>query len=120
MIEKIRKYPISVRLTEEENNFFKSKAAFHKISISEYVRQLIFKGIVSESVQEVEAKIKEANQVLVDFSADIRSLKNEQERMKKSQYLSEEILKAIAQAKDIPQFYAAQDRAIERLKKEKS
>lgn len=105
---------INIRLDEETAAFYRTKANEHGVSISEFLRQTLVQGIVAESVQEIENRLKSTVEALNAKTPD-QSKSHFSDKILLSILSSEALLSAIVQAKDIQQLYKAQDSAKQKL-----
>lgn len=106
----------NIRLDEETAQFYKTKANEHGISISEFLRQTLIQGVISENVYEIEQRLKN---VISELSENKQNNKKAHisDEMLLSIFTSEEILSDIVEARDTQKLYAAQDKAKLRLQR---
>ena len=50
--------PITLRLDDDTETFYKRKANEHGISLSEYLRQTLVQGVIAENIREAEERIR--------------------------------------------------------------
>ena len=50
--------PITLRLDDDTETFYKRKANEHGISLAEYLRQTLVQGVIAENVQEIEERLR--------------------------------------------------------------
>ena len=105
---------INIRLDEETAAFYRTKANEHGVSISEFLRQTLVQGIIAESIQEIEQRLKRAVEE-INTKSQNQSKSTLPDKILLSILSSEALLSAIVQSKDIQQLYAAQDSAKQKL-----
>lgn len=105
---------INIRLDEETAAFYRTKANEHGVSISEFLRQTLVQGIIAESIQEIEQRLKRAVEE-INTKSQNQSKSTLPDKILLSILNSEALLSAIVQSKDIQQLYAAQDSAKQKL-----
>lgn len=105
----------NIRLDPETAAYYRKRANENGISVAEYLRQLLVQGVIAENVQEIELRLKAA---VAQINATSASAGQAQipEELAFSILLSEQLLIAIVEARDIQQIYAAQDRVKGKLK----
>ena len=108
----------NIRLDEDTARFYRTKANEHGVSISEYFRQTLVQGVISENVQDIEHRMRRLIDEIrtcsqTDCNVDIP------DELLLSVFTSEYMLAAIVESKDIQKLYEAQDKAKEMLKRVK-
>ena len=105
---------INIRLDEETMHFYKVKAHQHGVSVSDYLRQLLVQGVISENVHEIEQRLRSliAEINTGGHGGDNLAIPDE---LLLSMFTSEALLTAIVEARDVQQLYEAQDKAKARL-----
>jgi hypothetical protein len=109
----------NIRLDAETAAFYRTKANEHGITISEFLRQTLVQGIIAESVQEIENRLKSTVEALNSKAHD-SSKSPLSDKILLSILNSEALLSAIVQAKDIQHLYTAQDSAKQKLREIKA
>ena len=104
---------INIRLDPEVTSFYRRKANEHGVSISEYLRQTLVQGIITENVQEIEERLlKVADGLKRSTNQDRASMPDE---LLLSIFTTEALLSAIVESRDTQQLYEAQNTARRRL-----
>jgi hypothetical protein len=105
--------PITMRLPPEEENFYRSKANKHGISLSEFLRRTLYEGVIAENVQDAEARMQA---LIATIPANARAAKDGlSDDLALSLLTCEAMLSAIVQAQSIQVFYSSQDAAKAKL-----
>lgn len=102
---------ITLRLEPEVKAFYRTKANEHGIALSEYLRQLLTAGLISENVQTIEARLG----AILDRVSQAGGSGSLPDSVVKSILLAEELLTKIVNDNDPQSLYAAQERVQERL-----
>lgn len=110
--------PITIRLPPDEEAFYRRKANEHGISLSAYLTKIMVAGVVAENILDVEERLKE---VVASIPSNVSKVEPTSipENVLMSIYTSEYLLTAIVEARSIQSVYEAQNKAKERIKKEK-
>lgn len=106
--------PITIRLDSDVEQFYRRKANEHGVALSEFLRQTLVQGVIAENVQEIEQRMR---RLLDEIHAggqtgDRAGIPDE---LLLSAFMSEYLLTAIVEARDIQKLYEAQDAAKARL-----
>ena len=105
--------PITMRLPPEEENFYRSKANKHGISLSEFLRRTLYEGMIAESILDAEARMQALIATIpVNACAAKDGLSDD---LALSLLTCEAMLSAIVQAQSIQVFYSSQDAAKAKL-----
>ena len=110
-------YRYTIRLDEETARYYRARASDCGVTMSELLRQLLMHGVITETVVEIETRLKAT--VAEMNRANALGSGAMPENLLRSVYLTEELLKAIVHARDIQELYRAQDRVTARLADEK-
>ena len=108
----------NIRLDEDTARFYRTKANEHGVSISEYFRQTLVQGVISENVQDIEHRMRCLFDEIRTYSQTDCNVDIPDELLL-SVFTSEYMLAAIVESKDIQKLYEAQDKAKEMLKRVK-
>ncbi len=106
--------PITIRLDHDVEQFYRRKANEHGVALSEFLRQTLVQGVIAENVQEIEQRLRG----LVDeirLSGQTGGRAGIPDELLLSVFMSEHLLTAIVEARDIQKLYEAQDAAQARL-----
>jgi len=49
---------ITIRLDEETYHFYSTEAGQHRLDLSEYIRQMLIRGVISANVSEIQESFK--------------------------------------------------------------
>lgn len=106
--------PITIRLEHDVEQFYRRKANEHGVSMAEYLRQTLVQGVIAENVFDIEQRMR---RLLDEIHAggqtgDRAGIPDE---LLLSVFMSEYLLTAIIEARDIQKLYEAQDAAKARL-----
>lgn len=108
--------PITLRLDDDTETFYKRKANEHGISLSEYLRQTLVQGVIAENIREAEERIRalfaEARAAAAPAVDGAVS-----DDLQLAVYTCEAMLIAIVEARDTQALYDAQNAARAKLKK---
>lgn len=105
---------VTIRLDPDVAAHYRSRANEHGIGISEYLRQLLVQGVITENVIEIDARFKSVI-AQMQSAGGARPGGDMSAEALLALYTSEELLKAIVEARDPQQLYQAQERARARL-----
>ncbi|AOJ79174.1 hypothetical protein WS86_00040 (plasmid) [Burkholderia savannae] len=108
----------NIRVDWDTGAFYRRKANEHGISPSEYLRQLLVQGVITETVQEIETRLMGVLSRMSAGSGGGGGVEIPDEVVL-SILTSEEMLAAIVEARDPQELYRAQDRAREKMKRMK-
>ncbi len=108
----------NIRLDEDTARFYRTKANEHGVSISEYFRQTLVQGVISENVQDIEYRMRRLIDEIRTYSQTDCNVDIPDELLL-SVFTSEYMLAAIVESKDIQKLYEAQDKAKDMLKRVK-
>lgn len=108
----------NIRLDEDTARFYRTKANEHGVSISEYFRQTLIQGVISENVQDIEYRMRRLIDEIRTCSKTYCNVDIPDELLL-SVFTSEYMLAAIVESKDIQKLYEAQDKAKEMLNRVK-
>lgn len=111
-------YRTQIRFDEATDAYYRRRANEHGVSLSEYLRQILVQGVIAENVQEIELRLQAACAKMAEIFGNARMKTSTDENLKLAAYTSEELLKAIVEARDPQELYAAQDRAKRRVQRE--
>lgn len=108
--------PITLRLDDDTETFYKRKANEHGISLAEYLRQTLVQGVIAENVQEIEERLR---RVVAEINAAGAAGSTVQvpDDLLLAVFASEAMLAAIVEARDVQALYDAQERARAKLKR---
>ncbi|KVV25077.1 hypothetical protein WK78_03005 [Burkholderia cepacia] len=106
----------NIRVDWDTGAFYRRKANEHGISPSEYLRQLLVQGVITETVQEIETRLMSVLAKVSTGSGERGGVEIPDEVVL-SILTSEEMLAAIVEARDPQELYRAQDRAREKMKR---
>lgn len=106
----------NIRLDKDTGSFYRSKANEHGVSVSDYLRHVLVQGVIAETVQEIEERLRRTVAEINSSGANPGSTGSSDELLL-SMFTSEAMLTAIVEARDVQALYAAQDQARLRLKK---
>lgn len=100
----------NIRLDVNTASYYKKKANEHGVSLSEYLRQLLVQGVITETVEEIEVRLK-------DIVAQIIPQPHTRmpDEISFTIFNIEALLTTIVQAKSIQHVYEAQDKAKEKM-----
>ena len=107
--------PITIRLPPEEENFYRSKANKHGISLSEFLRRTLYEGMIAESILDAEARMQALIATIPAKAGTAGTGLSDD--MALSVLMCEAMLSAIVNAQNIQVFYAAQKTAKAKLEK---
>lgn len=105
---------IGLRLDRETAAFYSKRAKENGTTLSEFLRNMIVQGIISETAQEIEQRLRG----LVDeirLGGQTGGRAGISDELLLSVFTSENLLAAIVEARDIQKLYEAQDAAKARL-----
>ncbi len=107
--------PVAVRLEPDVEQFYKRKANEHGIALSEYLRQTLVQGVIAENVDEIEHRLRRlVDEIHAGRQTGARTAIPDELLL--SVFMSEQLLSAIVEARDIQKLYEAQDAARARLR----
>lgn len=109
----------NIRLEDEVGDYYRRKAKEHGVSVSEHLRRLLTQGMIAETALEIEQRMRSLLDELSSMKGASYGAVEIPENVLKSIYLSEYLLTAIVEARDVQQLYAAQDKAAARVKQER-
>lgn len=108
--------PITLRLDDDTETFYKRKANEHGISLAEYLRQTLVQGVIAENVQDIEQRLRRLLDEIRTGGQGGGKVEIPDELLL-SVFTAENMLAAIVEAKDVQQLYEAQNRAKAKLKR---
>jgi hypothetical protein len=104
---------INIRLDPEVAAFYRRKANEHGVSLSEYLRQTLVQGVITENIQDIEDRLlRVAEEIKIPNSHESAQLPDE---LLLSIFTTEALLTAIVESRDTQQLYDAQNNARRRL-----
>ena len=106
--------PITLRLDEDTENFYKRKANESGISLSTFLRQTLVQGVIAENVQDIEQRMR---RLLDEVRAGGQGGGTVEipDQLWLSVFTAEYLLAAIVEARDVQQLYEAQNKAKAKL-----
>ncbi|MBS2132363.1 hypothetical protein KEX41_29720 (plasmid) [Burkholderia thailandensis] len=107
---------VTIRFDEVTSAFYRRKANEAGMSVAEYCRQLLVRGIINDNVQVLEQRIQALLSVNSSHQAGSRSGPVRPELLE-AVFFCKEVLTAIISDRNIQHFYDAQDRAKLEVKK---
>lgn len=113
-----RDKPITIRLPEDEDVFYRRKANEAGLSLNGYLTKLLVEGAVAEKVHEFAEMMDQKISALTSVGSG-GAVQTLPESVRMSIYTSEYMLTAIVEARNVQELYAAQDKAKARIAKEK-
>lgn len=105
--------PISLRLPQEEEAFYRRKAGQHGVSVSVFLGKLLVAGVIAENVQDIEARLR----ALIASMGAQPSRDGMSDDMLLSLLTCEALLSVIVESTDVQLLYRAQEAARDKLQK---
>ena len=105
----------NVRLDPDTLAFYKKRANEHGVSLSEYLRQLLSQGVITETVSNIEARLNQAGGELVAKMSHAQAAQSMPIMLQRVLLEAHAMLAKIVEAQDIQVLYAAQEIAKAKL-----
>lgn len=97
---------VQFRLDRETAEYYRKRAQMNGMSLSEFLRNKITQGLISDSAMEIEERLR-------NFASSVQSAMPDD--VVRSIFMCEAMLSAIVEARNVQELYAAQDVAGKKL-----
>ena len=109
---------MTIRFDEETRQFYSAEARSHKLDLSEYIRQQIMRGVISDSAEKIQKNfIYTASKLQENWGNTQAAIPDE---VVLSIFIIEEILKKLVLNENIQAYYKVKDSAQARLEELKN
>jgi predicted kinase len=107
----------NVRLDPDTLAFYKARANESGASLSEYLRQTLTQGVITENVTVIEARLRKAGDEMLDKLGQAQGSRTMPILLQRALLETHAMLSKVVEAQDIQALYAAQKIAEARLAK---
>jgi plasmid stability protein len=105
----------SVRLDPDTLAFYKTRANEHGVSLSEYLRQLLTQGVITETVASIEARLNQVGSEIAAKVSHAQAAHSMPILLQRALLETHAMLMKIIEAQDIQALYDAQEIAKAKL-----
>ncbi|MEY4429557.1 MAG: hypothetical protein RLZZ182_2246 [Pseudomonadota bacterium] len=107
----------NVRLDPDTLAFYKARANEHGVSLSEYLRQTLTQGVITENVTAIEARMRAVGEEMLDKLGQAQGVRSMPILLQRALLETHAMLSKVVEAQDIQALYDAQKIAEARLAK---
>ncbi len=108
---------ITIRFDELTRNFYSNEAKHHGLDVSEYLRQLLMRGVIAVNAVEIQENFR---YTAAEIQANWKNMESVMpDEMALSLFTIEELLKKLVAEKNVQAYYEAQNMAQMKLKRVK-